>query len=118
MNKLLLAGLVLLSACQPAPTEKPPLEGARIGGPFTLTDQNGRTVTDRSFAGKYRIMYFGYTFCPDVCPTDVQSISAGLKLAERDAPGKAAKASVSTDAIRATPARLRVPLLIAAQDST
>jgi protein SCO1/2 len=109
MNKLLLAGLVLLSACQPAPTEKPPLEGARIGGPFTLTDQNGRTVTDRSFAGKYRIMYFGYTFCPDVCPTDVQSISAGLKLAERDAPDKAAK--VAPVFVTVDPARDTVPVL-------
>ncbi len=109
MKTLLLAGLVSLSACQPAPTGKPPLEGARIGGSFTLTDQNGRTVTDRSFAGKYRIMYFGYTFCPDVCPTDVQSISAGLKLAERSAPDKAVK--VVPVFVTVDPARDTVPVL-------
>ena len=61
-----------------------PLAGARIGGPFVLTDQHGRTVTDRSLAGRYRIMYFGYTFCPDVCPTDVQAIGAGLKKLEAE----------------------------------
>ncbi|MGJ3628836.1 SCO family protein [Sphingomonas sp. MMS24-JH45] len=56
-----------LSGQPDAPKGEPPLAGARIGGPFALTDQNGRAVTDRDFAGKYRIMYFGYTFCPDVC---------------------------------------------------
>lgn len=91
MNKLLLTGALLLAACQPAPAPAPPLAGAKIGGPFALTDQDGRQVTDRSFAGRYRIMYFGYTFCPDVCPTDVQAIAAGLKLVEREDAAKAAK---------------------------
>jgi protein SCO1/2 len=62
-----------LSGCGQAPQE-PPLAGARIGGPFALTDQNGKTVRDTDFAGKYRIVYFGYTYCPDVCPTDMQKI--------------------------------------------
>ena len=79
---LLLAGP--LGACAQEPAGDPPLAGARIGGAFSLTDQDGRTVTDRDFAGKYRIVYFGYTFCPDVCPTDVQNIAAALKLLERD----------------------------------
>jgi protein SCO1/2 len=48
-----------------------------MGGPFTLTDQNGRRVRDTDFAGKYRIVYFGFTFCPDVCPTDLATIGAG-----------------------------------------
>lgn len=42
---------------------------APIGGPFTLTDQRGRSVTDADFRGKFMLVYFGYTFCPDVCPT-------------------------------------------------
>ena len=50
-----------------------------MGGPFTLTDQNGRRVSDSDFAGKYRIVYFGFTFCPDVCPIDLQAIGAGLR---------------------------------------
>lgn len=42
-----------------------------IGGPFTLTDNRGRTVTDADFRGKYMLIYFGYTYCPDVCPTEL-----------------------------------------------
>ncbi len=87
MNTRLISAAVaalLLSACgtQPGPRQDPPLAGARIGGPFALTDQNGKAVTDRDFAGKYRIVYFGYTYCPDVCPVDVQVIGAGLKAFE------------------------------------
>src|SRR3546814_5108878 len=69
----------------------PPLEGARIGGPFTLTDQNGRTVRDSDFAGKYRIVYFGYSFCPDICPVDLQKLMRGLSLFEKAAPDRGAK---------------------------
>ena len=42
-----------------------------IGGPFSLTDQDGRTVTSDSLKGKPTLIYFGYTFCPDVCPTSL-----------------------------------------------
>lgn len=42
-----------------------------IGGPFTLTDHNGRTVTEADFKGKPTLIYFGFTYCPDVCPTSL-----------------------------------------------
>ena len=58
-----------------------------MGGPFTLTDQNGRRVSDRDFAGKYRLVYFGYTFCPDVCPADLQVIGAGAAPVRGERPG-------------------------------
>jgi protein SCO1/2 len=45
--------------------------GVNIGGPFTLTDQSGATVTDKTYDGEYRLIYFGYTFCPDACPTEL-----------------------------------------------
>ena len=108
MLALLSAGPLAGCAQQPAAT--PPLTGARIGGPFTLTDQNGRTVTDRDFAGRYRIIYFGYTFCPDVCPTDVQNIAAALKLIERDDAALARRIApifITVDPARDTPAVLR-----------
>ena len=44
---------------------------ASIGGPFTLIDQHGRTVTDRDFRGRWLLVYFGFTYCPDVCPTSL-----------------------------------------------
>jgi len=103
---------VPLAACSgPASAPAtPPLQGAKLGGPFALTDQDGHQVTDRSFAGKYRIMYFGYTFCPDVCPVDVQNIGAGLRLLEASDPAVAAKivpVFVSVDPARDTPAVLK-----------
>ncbi len=44
---------------------------ATIGGPFTLIDENGRTVSERDVMSKPALVYFGYTYCPDVCPTDI-----------------------------------------------
>ncbi len=109
--RFLLIPALALSACTAsAPPAKPPLEGARIGGAFTLIDQNGQTVTERNFAGKYRIMYFGYTFCPDVCPTDVQAIGAAVKKLEASDPALAAKivpVFVTVDPARDTPAVLK-----------
>jgi protein SCO1/2 len=51
---------------------------ALIGGPFTLVDQNGKARTDAEFRGRYMLIYFGYTFCPDICPTELQTISDAL----------------------------------------
>jgi len=50
----------------------------QIGGSFTLTDHLGRTRSDRDFRGKLMIVYFGYTFCPDVCPADLMAITQAL----------------------------------------
>ena len=49
-----------------------------VGGPFTLQDGNGKQVTDRDFRGKYMLVYFGYTFCPDVCPTTLNEVADAL----------------------------------------
>jgi protein SCO1/2 len=49
-----------------------------VGGPFTLTDQAGHQRSDSDFRGKLMIVYFGYTFCPDVCPADLMAISQAL----------------------------------------
>ncbi len=49
-----------------------------VGGPFTLTDQTGHKRSDSEFRGKLMIVYFGYTFCPDVCPTDLMAITQSL----------------------------------------
>jgi protein SCO1/2 len=57
-----------------------------VGGPFTLTDQTGKQRSDTEFRGKLMIVYFGYTLCPDVCPTDLMAITQAL-----DALGPAAE---------------------------
>ncbi len=55
----------------------PPLE-ALFGGPFALTGHDGRAVTDQTFRGRFGLLYFGYTFCPDLCPTNLLTVAAAL----------------------------------------
>ncbi len=109
MNRSIALGtLLLLASCGSAP-EAPPLAGARIGGPFTLTGEDGQAVTDAQFSGKYRIVYFGYTFCPDVCPVDLRNLMQGFKAFEKADGGRAAKVQplfISVDPARDTPAIL------------
>ena len=57
---------------------------ADVGGPFQLTDQHGKRVSDREFRGRYMLIYFGYSFCPDVCPTTLAVMAQALdKLGDR-----------------------------------
>lgn len=81
----------------------------QLGGPFALTDQNGMRRTDEEFRGKYMLIFFGYTFCPDVCPTTLAVISAALDMmgqrAERIAP-----IFVSIDPERDTPETMKAYL--------
>ena len=102
------APLAATEAADPSPTEL--IEGllsgrAPVGGPFELTDQTGHRRTDADFRGKLVVLYFGYTYCPDVCPTELQSISLAL-----DKLGAAAETVqpvfISVDPERDTPARL------------
>lgn len=107
---LLLALLAaLLAGCQRDPGA-PPLAGATMGGPFTLSGSNGRRVSDREFAGKYRLVYFGYSFCPDVCPVDLQLVGAGLRQFEQSDAQRAARVQpvfITVDPRRDTPEVLR-----------
>lgn len=93
-------------ASQPA-AERPPLEGAAIGGPFTLVDKDNRPVRWDDFAGRYRIVYFGYSFCPDACPLDVQKMMQGYAAFEKASPALAKKVQpifITIDPARDTPA--------------
>lgn len=104
-----LSPLLLLAGCD-RPAETPPLADARIGGPFTLVDQDGKATRDSDFAGKYRLIYFGYTFCPDVCPVDVQTIMKGFRLLKQRNPALAARLQpifITVDPERDTPAALK-----------
>jgi protein SCO1/2 len=86
------------------------LAGSTLGGAFALVDQDGKPATDKDFADKYRLMYFGYTFCPDVCPTDVALIARGLKAYETARPARAARVQpifITVDPGRDNPAALK-----------
>ena len=80
-----------------------------IGGPFSLTDQHGRTVTDRDLRGRYLLVYFGYTHCPDVCPTKLVDMTDALDAVEHGHPDLARKITpvfITVDPARDTPEAL------------
>ncbi|RTE89833.1 MULTISPECIES: SCO family protein [Bradyrhizobium] len=79
---------------------------AAIGGPFQLTDQNGKAVTDKSLKGKPTLIFFGYTHCPDVCPTSLFEISEVLRVMGKDA-DKVNAVFISVDPERDTPATIK-----------
>jgi protein SCO1/2 len=80
-----------------------------VGGPFTLTDQDGRRVTERDFAGATHLVFFGFTHCPDVCPTTLQQI--GDVLQALGPKGKDTKALfIAVDPERDTPEALKTYL--------
>lgn len=79
---------------------------AAIGGPFELVDGNGETVTDATFAGKPTVMFFGFTYCPDVCPTTLSELQGWMEALGDDA-DKLNYAFVSVDPERDTPEVMR-----------
>ena len=58
---------------------------ALINGSFSLIDDTGKRVSEKTYAGKFMLIYFGYTFCPDVCPTELQVMSMALDILGKDA---------------------------------
>ena len=74
-----------------------------IGGPFTLEDGQGHTVTNAAFRGKYMLIYFGYTSCPDICPTTLDTIASALDKLGADA-NRLSTLFITVDPQRDTPA--------------
>lgn len=83
----------------------PSVGKALVGGPFTLVDHNGKTVTDKDFRGRYMLVAFGFTHCPDICPSGLQLMAAAVDAlgarSERVTP-----VFISIDPERDTPAQL------------
>ncbi|HWY61900.1 MAG TPA: SCO family protein [Rhizomicrobium sp.] len=77
-----------------------------VGGPFTLTDQNGVRRSNADFRGKYQLIYFGYSFCPDVCPTTLGVMSQALDKMGMDA-DRIVPIFITIDPERDTPAVLK-----------
>ncbi len=104
-----IAALFVLTGCQPPP---PPsfkatdITGAAFARDFRLTDHNGRVRTLSDFKGKVVALFFGYTHCPDVCPTTLSDFSAALKLLGPQA-GQVQVIFVTLDPQRDTPALLK-----------
>ncbi|MDJ1158003.1 SCO family protein [Chelatococcus sp. SYSU_G07232] len=76
---LLVLGAALILALSPGQQQAP--GGAGVGGPFTLVRQDGQTVTEKDFAGAPFLVFFGFTHCPDVCPTTLFEVSEVLRAA-------------------------------------
>ncbi len=111
MAGLVVGGLTALAVFPEARARLLPAAGVKVigqalvGGPFTLTDHTGKRVTDQDYRGRNLLVFFGFTFCPDVCPSALQVVSAALdKLgpkADRFVP-----LFISVDPERDTPAQL------------
>jgi len=78
MLAVILAMMVMIAVALPYVTSSPSASVAQIGGGFRLIDGQGQIVTDRSWPGKFLLVYFGYTNCPDTCPTTLASIAGAL----------------------------------------
>lgn len=100
---LLVLGLALF--WQPEIPQRP-LPKAAAGNDFTLQSANG-PVSLRDYRGKLVLLYFGYTFCPDICPTSLASTAEGLKLLTPEEAARVAMIFISVDPERDTPARLK-----------
>lgn len=99
-------GLGLLLALAPAGGGA----AVQIGGPFELVDQHGATRTDAGFRGSYLLIYFGYTYCPDLCPTTLHEMADAIEDLAVQSPAKAGRVVpmfVSIDPERDTPEVLR-----------
>ena len=79
---------------------------ALIGGPLTLSDQTGKRVTDQDYRGRLMLVYFGYTFCPDVCPLGLQTIATALDDLPAEVQDQVVPLFVTVD-----PARDTVPVM-------
>jgi protein SCO1/2 len=106
---VLLAGIgVAVFVAWPRPVPSPS-RSSEIGGPFALIDQDGRLVTDRTFLGKPTVFYFGFTYCPEACPTTLGHLAVWMKALGSDA-NKLNVVFISIDPERDTPAKLKAYL--------
>lgn len=96
-------GVILYSTGQLGPGAP---SASAIGGPFKLIDQDGKPITDADLKGKPMLIFFGYTHCPDICPTTLFEVSEVLRALGTDS-GRAAALFITVDPERDTPAVLK-----------
>ena len=103
---IVLAGLVTAALIPRVHHATEAAAGFTIGGPFSLVDGHGKPVTDRDFHGRFMLVYFGYTHCPDACPTALSDIAASLdKLPAADRK-RVVPIFITVDPARDTPAMI------------
>ena len=98
-------GIALTPPMDAARAEAPDPLARQFGGPFTLTSHDGRKIADTDFRGRFMLIYFGYTTCPDICPVDLAQQATALDILGGDA-DKIQPLFVSVDPKRDTPERL------------
>lgn len=103
---LVLAGFVAMQAFLPDGRESGGTGQVAIGGPFSLVDHTGRAVTEKDFAGRALLVYFGFTHCPDICPTGLQTIALAMDELGADA-ARVVPVLITVDPERDTPAVLK-----------
>ncbi|TVR97751.1 MAG: SCO family protein [Rhodospirillales bacterium] len=86
----------------------PPDAVGALGGPFTLTNQFGDSMSDADFRGSYMLVYFGFTFCPDVCPMTLSKIASALDMLEEHEAERIVPILITVDPARDTPEQLRL----------
>jgi protein SCO1/2 len=98
-----------LSACDPAPKTQPVTSSGKadIGGPFNLVNQDGEPVNFETYLGKPQLIYFGFAYCPDICPTSLQKMAAALAMVDEDG-SKFQPMLFSIDPARDTPESLKL----------
>eukprot|EP00923_Selenidium_pygospionis_P036044 GHVN01063258.1.p1 GENE.GHVN01063258.1~~GHVN01063258.1.p1 ORF type:complete len:311 (+),score=55.93 GHVN01063258.1:431-1363(+) len=79
----------------------------KLGGPWTLTDHNGKEVSDEDFRGKYQIVYFGFTYCPDICPQELEKQSEAVEILDKKYGEIIQPIMITVDPQRDTPEKLK-----------
>ncbi|MBC8339120.1 MAG: SCO family protein [Rhodospirillales bacterium] len=96
---LAVSGAALWTLNRSVPVANP---SVNIGGPFRLVDHHAKPVTEADFRGRHMLVFFGYTYCPDVCPTAMQTVSEALDMLGKEA-GNIRPVFISVDPDRDTP---------------
>jgi protein SCO1/2 len=101
------AGVIAWRSGMPVQTDTAAEAPAAIGGPFSLVNQNGERATQASYAGKYLLMFFGFTYCPDICPTELAKVTRVMELLPPDVAAQVQPLFISVDPERDTPELLK-----------
>lgn len=88
-------------------TPDPAMPGVQIGGAFSLTDHNGKAVTEKDYAGSYTLVFFGFASCPEVCPTELQKMARALEILGAEKAAKIQPIFITVDPERDTPEALK-----------